>query len=171
MAAWVLDHSYGPGDVASIVGLAVALIGFIVTILGVTKARSAAMQAARAALASQRRIRFVATVVDLTALVSELEMVKRQHRLGEWRQCLGTYAELRRKLIQVRAANPFLSSRDQAAVQALVRTLRQVEGIVERAVESATQLPPSQMNALLTRQIDGMVAMLARIAQQRQGAR
>ena len=97
-------------------------------------------------------------------------MVKRQHRLGEWRQCLGSYAELRRKLINMRAASPSLSERDRSAVQGLVRTLYDMERVVEEAVEKAEPILPSRLNRLLSSQIDDIVEVLARVSQQEQGA-
>lgn len=169
MVEWVTGHAYGPGDAASIVGLLVALVGFGVTIWKVRRAQSSADQAAAAARTTADRLRFVETVVDLSALVSDLETLKLRHRLGDWRRCLDGYADLRRKLVQVRAAGHPLDESDTEAVQGLIQLLYSVEKRVKRALEKENTPLPSELNALLSIRIDAMVAILARLSRPREG--
>ena len=75
---WVESNSVG--DVASLVGVCISLIGFAVTLWNVRRSRTAAQRAEEAARKTRRSIRILESVYDFAAAISMLEEIKRLHR-------------------------------------------------------------------------------------------
>jgi hypothetical protein len=80
--AWIAE--YRIGDLASIAGVLIALVGFGLTLRGVRKTKSAAQSAAIAAEVTRNSIRRLDTVVDFSAAITILDEIKRLHRGGQW---------------------------------------------------------------------------------------
>ena len=78
VVAW-LDHTRA-GDLASIAGLVIALVGFAITIWNVLASKKAAQRAEQAALDARRAIGFFDAVTELSAAISVLEEIRRLHR-------------------------------------------------------------------------------------------
>jgi divalent metal cation (Fe/Co/Zn/Cd) transporter len=72
--AWIGQS--GAGDIASILGLLVALIGFAITIWNVRASRAAAIRAEEAANQARRAIRFFDAVAEISTAIAAMEEVK-----------------------------------------------------------------------------------------------
>jgi ABC-type protease/lipase transport system fused ATPase/permease subunit len=104
---WVAD--YHVGDLASISGVLISVIGFILTVYNVRRSRKAAELARDAAQSAKNSIQTFETVVDLSTVIGLLEEIKRSHRNNQWALLPDRYAALRKTLISVRkkVARPF----------------------------------------------------------------
>src|SRR6266849_960441 len=97
---------YHIGDLASIVGVAISVIGFIVTVWNVRRSKSAAERAEAAANEARSLVRGYQTIADFSAAIAIMEEIKRLHRTGQLDMLLDRYAALRKVLIGVRKLSP-----------------------------------------------------------------
>jgi hypothetical protein len=97
---WITENHIG--DLASLAGVIISFIGFVVTVWNVRRSKSAAERAEVAANEARRVIRFYETVSEFSAAIAIMEELKRLHRLGATDVLLDRYAALRKALITVR---------------------------------------------------------------------
>jgi hypothetical protein len=78
------------------------------------------------------------------------------------------YAELRKLLVIVRTTNPSLPDAQQAVLQNAVTNLYDLEKLVEQSSKPST-LKPAKFNAILSRDADDLVAILAELISAKTG--
>src|SRR3954465_4550308 len=97
---WIVDNHIG--DLASIAGVVISVIGFVATLVNVARSRSAAVRAEQAANAARRMIRSYEGVAELSATVTLMDEIKRLHRAQQLGMLPDRYATLRKALIGIR---------------------------------------------------------------------
>ena len=158
------------GDLASIVGVAISIVGFVVTIANVVRSKTAAEQAEAAARDIRQRIATFNTVVDFSGAIAILEEVRRLHRRKEWLLLPDRYSAIRKILIALRSNAYHLSDEHQAAVQAALVNLRDIENQIEKAIEDSAAGPKSaKINFVISRDIDSLLTVLNEIKDQSGG--
>lgn len=138
LVAWLDDTR--AGDLASIAGLFIALVGFAITIWNVRASRAAALRAEQAALDARRAIGFFDAITELSAAVSALEEVRRLHRDRAWPMLPDRYIALMKLLNSVRHSSPSLSAQQDAKIQAAIGYLAELEAVVEHALQRRQRL-------------------------------
>jgi hypothetical protein len=151
------------GDLTGIVGIAISLIGFGLTALGVMRSRRAAERAEEAARAARDSIQLFDTVVDFSAAISILEEIKRAHRHELWVLLPDRYAAIRKLLISLRTSNVDLSNDQKSAIQSVLVNLHDIERAVERGLQNPSNLKAAKFNSLLSDDIDNLVTVLAEL--------
>jgi hypothetical protein len=151
------------GDLASIAGILISIVGFAVTLWGVFRSKRAAQRAEEAARSTRDRIRLLETVVDFSAAITILEEVKRLHRTSQWPLLPERYAALRKLLVMLRTTNPNLTAHQRTVLQNSLTNLYELEAAVERSLGNPTTLKPAKFNAVISRDIDDLVATLAEL--------
>ncbi len=113
------------GDLASLAGVAISIIGFIVTVWNVRRSKSAAERAEAAADAARQAMRSYQTLSDFSAAVAMMEEIRRLHRVEQPNlyQFLERYSAARTALIGVRKLSPALSDGMQTQIQSAIMTL------------------------------------------------
>lgn len=154
---WLTD--YHIGDLASIAGVAISIIGFFVTVLNVRRSKSAAERAENAANEARRMIRDYETLSDFSAAIAIMEEIKRLHRFGQADPLLDRYAALRKVLTEVRKMSPSVNSNMDEIIQSAVTTLAAMEDQVERARALGTMPDFVRLNRALSREIDQLHAV------------
>src|SRR4051794_27728609 len=101
---WIAE--YHVGDLASIAGVFITIVGFFVTLLNVWRSRSAAERAEMAANDARRMIRSYETVAEFSSAITLMEEIKRLHRSRQLEMLPDRYAALRKALIGVRRLAP-----------------------------------------------------------------
>lgn len=160
MLEWIAQNHIG--DLASLAGVAISIVGFIVTVWNVRRSRSAAERAAAAADETRRAMRAYQTLVDFSAAIAIMEEIRRLHRVEQPNlyQLLDRYGALRKALIGVRKLSPTLTGNMQTQIQSAITTLTTIENVVERA-RAEGKLPDFvELNHLLSREIDGLYEVL-----------
>lgn len=123
---------YGPGgNIASAVGVLIAIVGFGLTLRSVWKSKAAAMGAESAVKKIREDIRTIDTVSDLSSAISIMEEIKRLHREKAWPVLLDRYSSLKRLLIAIRGANPDFSDDFKTALQAAIQHINNIDKQVE----------------------------------------
>ena len=162
--------AYKLGDLASIVGVAISIVGFVLTVWGVLKSRKAAERAEAAATAARDSIRIFDTTVDFASAITTLEELRRAHRAGQWPILPDRYAAVRKLLINVRASNPGLSEQQNKVIQQSLANLAVLEQTVERGlVAKSDPANPAKLNQILSQDIDELVAIFAELKMKNTG--
>src|SRR5579859_3267226 len=133
-------------DWASIAGVVISIIGFIVTVWGVWKTRSAADRAEAAAKNAVKSIRMFDAVADFSTAVSVMEEIKRLHRQNASEVILDRYASLKKLLITAREMNANLSDEQKGIITGLVNNLSGMERSVESARSKGKNLDVAKLN-------------------------
>ncbi len=157
---------YHLGDIASVLGLLVALVGFAVTVANVLKAKAAAKQAETAASEMKKALNRFDTVTDFGAAISILEEIRRLHRERAWAVMPDRYSALRKHLISIRGANPDLSREHQIVIQGAIQALVSIEATVERSIAKDNGEPDvARLNRLMSKHVDGLHEVLVDLRQ------
>lgn len=163
-------QKYRVGDIASVIGVVISLIGFAVTIVSVFRSKRAAERAELAAKDARESIRLFEIVVDFTAAISTLEEIKRAHRHQKWELLPDRYAAIRKLLISLRSSSEDLSSGQRSAIQSALVNQRAIETAVERGLSNPSSLKPAKFNSVLSDDVDNLTAVLAELKTTKTGA-
>src|SRR5580698_10532436 len=110
----IIDFCNAWGNVASVAGLLIAVIGFGLTIWGVLSAKSSAEQAKIAALQAKEKILRQGTLTDFSSAIGIMEEIIRMHRRKEWEFVLERHTELEKILVELRNGSIGLTEEQQA---------------------------------------------------------
>lgn len=159
----LLDQ-YHAGDIASVLGLFVSLVGFLVTIYGVWRSKRSAQRAEAAARRATEAIASMHSITDLASVLAALEEVKRLHRTSAWTLLPDRYGSLRGKLVALRTSRPRLSEDQNATLQGAIQHLANLEATVDRAL-AASKTPSNvpRLTSIVSDQIDKLTELLAQL--------
>ena len=154
------------GDIASVVGVFISLVGFAVTIWGVLRSKSAAQRAESAADAARKSILRSDTLMELSASVTMMEEIKRLHRASAWSVLPDRYSILKSHLVSIRTSNPTLKVEHQAALQSAILQFGDMEKRIEKTI-SGKSGPPSvaTLNEIVSAQVNKINEILAVLKQ------
>jgi phosphoglycerate-specific signal transduction histidine kinase len=142
------------GDIASVAGILISLVGFIFTLWNVIRSRRAADRAEQAVNDLKRRMTFFNAAVDTTAAIGIMEEIRRLHRAEEWAILPDRYSALKRHLLTIRASNVALEERHRNVLATAIQTLRLIEDDIERAIANDQRPDVPTLNRLVSRNID-----------------
>lgn len=148
------------GDLASLVGVAISIIGFVVTVWNVRRSKSAAERAEAAANEARQAMRGYQTLSDLSATIAIMEEIRRLHRLRQIDPLLDRYGALRKALIGVRKLAPALTESMEKQLQSAITALIIMEDVVERARAEGNSPDFVELNHLLSAEIDSLHEVL-----------
>jgi hypothetical protein len=155
---WLADNHIG--DIASVGGVAISIVGFIVTVWNVRRSKSAAERAEAAANEARTLMRSYETVADFSAAIAIMEEIKRLHRTGQLDVSLDRYAALRKVLIGVRKLSPSVDQAMGNHIQSAITTLATMENLVEKCRSEGSSPNFVRLNRLLSRDIDALHSVL-----------
>jgi hypothetical protein len=159
------------GNIASLLGLLVSVLGFGFTIWQVLKTKRVAEAAKEAAEEARLQILRSEGLVELASALKAMEEIKGLHRQGAWHLLPERYASLRQSLLKIKGtAAPAISEEHQSVFQGAIQHLTDMESKVERAL--AAQQQPSNvlgMNKVMSLQIDKLVVVLTAMRVGRDG--
>ena len=155
---WLTD--YHVGDLASVAGVAISVVGFVITVWNVRRSKSAAERAEAAANEARLLMRSYQSVADFSAAIAIMEEIKRLHRTGQLDVLLDRYAALRKVLVGVRQLSPSVDETTENQIQNAVTTLATMEDLVEKCRSEGSLPNFVRLNRLLSRNIDTLHAVL-----------
>lgn len=119
-------------DASSILGLVITVVGFVFTLISVTKSKDAAKRAEKASKEAVGLIKIFDTVADVSSAVAIMDEIKRLHRHNAWSIILDRYSALRKIFVEIKEnGNDFLPSEKET----LERSILIVDSL-ERKVEA-----------------------------------
>jgi len=155
------------GDSASVIGLGVSVLGFVLTIVAVLKSRSAATSAADAANRTKDLLVHSATIADFSAAVVIMQEIKRLHRAKAWPVLPDRYAMLREKLIGIRSSNPQMDESRMITIRKAEEKFADLERRVEKSLSDGTD-PPNigKFNDIVSAELDSLHEVLVSLKQE-----
>jgi uncharacterized protein (UPF0333 family) len=154
------------GDVASVLGLAVSLVGFSVTIVATRRSKRAAIQAKEAAEEARDKIRSFDLVSELTEAIAAMEEIKRLLRSGASGPVPDRCAVLKKLLIGIRSAPDRVTPGQKDILTASIQQFSTLEKKVDQAIERGQPISGiSRMNQTVSGQIDTLTELLETIRQ------
>ena len=158
------------GDLASVIGVIIALVGFGITIRNVGKAKLAADRAEFAANETLERVRYVDTVQNLSRAISIIEEILRLNRTGEWKVLLDRHLIFRGILIEVRGSATNLNDVHKAIIQDGITHSSSISNRIEVALHGnaqPTDIP--RMNRILSKQVENLRDILVEMRMKTDG--
>lgn len=154
------------GNIASLAGVLISIVGFTLTLIGVIKSRSAAESAKSSAAEVRQKLAIKTSLVDLTRVASEVEELKLFHRANVWDALPSRYTSVRRNLLVIKETYANLSRKQKTDIQGVIGQFSSIEQIVEKALASR-QDPPDvpTLNRIAAEQGDKINAILVSIQQ------
>lgn len=139
MGDWLVDllDVNRLGDLASIAGLLVALVGFALTIWTAWRSKTAAEAAAEAACRARHDVLAFQSTMSLAGVVSEIEALKAMNRAGRWAELPDRYSALCATLGSIRSRNPSLTRARDARIQLAITELRRIEHRIDASLVGA----------------------------------
>lgn len=155
------------GDVASVIGLIITVISFVVILRNVRRSKTAAEQAKKAVDQVRDDLLKTDTVAEFSSTLSSMDEIKRLHRQDAWKILPDRYSSLRRSLISIKSSNPNMSEEYKIAIQGAIQIFSSIEKQVEQAL-SQNKTPPdvSKLNSIISRQIDKLQQILVEMKNQ-----
>lgn len=169
---WTIDFwiPKGVGDALEILGTIIAIVGFVKAVRAANKAKSAADSAKIAAERARDSITMFETIVDFSAGIERLEEIKRMHRYPDALPALlDRYQSTRKLLIVIRNSKVLMTDAQKATIQNALTNLVEMERQVEKAAASPGSYKATKNNAILSADIDGLVAVLQQLKSQTTG--
>ena len=158
------------GDLASVIGVIIALVGFRITIRNVGKAKLAADRAESAANETLERVRYVDTVQNLSRAISIIEEILRLNRAGEWKVLLDRHLIFRSILIEVKGSATNLNDDHKAIIQDGITHSSSISNRIEVALDGnaqPTDIP--RMNKILSKQVEKLRDILVEMRMETEG--
>lgn len=146
------------GSWASIIALVVSLIGFVIIIYNVRKARNLTLQVRKDLLHTD-------TVLQFSSAISLMEEIKVLQRNAAWEVLPDKYSSLRKTLISIKQSNPDMSNEHSRRVQSTVTSLSNIEDEIEKCIfrkTSPDDVP--RLNRTISTQINRLQPILIEIS-------
>lgn len=163
---YIVDNNLG--DVASIAGVLLSLIGFAATLYAVFKSQSASKQARDAAEATREALTRFETVAKISATITSMSEIKRLHRVAAWPILPDRYASVRQELVLIRSANPEMDANQRTALQGAIQQFSELEQTIETYLSYSNRATPraSKLNNIVSLQIDKLNEILDSLRQE-----
>lgn len=128
------------GNLASVAGLVVSLVGFAIAIWQIRRSRNAADAAREAAVEARAAIGRNLTIEDIARASESIQSLKDLHQSESWERALDRYPVVRRMLIGIRERHPRLMNAQDTALQNAIGQLGIMEARLKAAIRD--QRPP-----------------------------
>jgi hypothetical protein len=160
--AWTLSFI---ADVSSLVGLAITIVGFIVTVYNVRKSKAAAERAEEAARNARSNLLRVDSIAGISGVITGLEDIQRFNRLGSWHGTPERYALQRRTLVSIRSGNMALTDAQRSTLQSVIQQLLLLETQIEGhlAAPAAQSLDVPKVNGVISKHVDNLTQLLSEL--------
>lgn len=150
------------GNIASILSLVIAVVGFGATIYQTTQSRKAAEQA-------RDRVLDLNALVGVDSAIRVLGDIRRLHRLEAWEALPDRYTSLMMDLRAIRTRTPTLSLEHRTRIQEVIAQIAVIERQVERIVNGKIEAEVASLNITVTRQINRLADLLVELQSRMQG--
>lgn len=152
------------GDLSSLAGLAVSIIGFAITIYTAYRSKSAAQAAETAARETRARLAAFDSMVAISTAIAGLDEVRRLHRQSAWAILPDRYSALRKALISIRNAAGDLSEAHAASLQAAIQQLANLEQQMDQVIANPSKAPDFvKLNQVVSKHADRLTEVLEAI--------
>jgi lipoate-protein ligase B len=165
-----IDHivTNGGGDWASVFGVILSLVGFVITIIAVVRSKSASDQAKAAVMNVRNDIFRIDTVSDCGSALMQLEQIKTFQQRQDWDLLPDKYSSLRKSLISLKNSESLSKDEHQTVLQSTITLVANIEEKIIKALahKKTDDLDFSKLNPLLSDHADKIQAILIKVKTQ-----
>lgn len=147
---------YRLGDIASLLGLLITILGFALALWRIWK-----LQDASDAVRDQLLV--MNAFQGLSAAIKTLEDIRRLHRLKAWSVLPDRYTLLRKELITIIGRTPSLADEQRTSIQVAIQQLLIMERQVERTIAGAAEPEVNRMNDVISKQLDRLAVLVVEL--------
>jgi len=145
------------GDISSILGILIAIIGFWITIISVRRAKKISQQV-------REDIAKVNTIEEFSAALMTMNEIKTLNREGNYSILPDKCSALRKSLISIKKTTPNLSGSHEDSLQNAILHFSDLEKKVERHLANKdTTIDVPRINQLISKQVDNLNEILIEI--------
>ena len=131
------------GNVASVLGLVITILGVIISYLAFRRAGKARDAAAAAEIASKETRAAMTrslTTVDLERAIALVQRLKELHRANQWVTSLEHYQPLRVMLSEIRSRHPALTPELQRMLETAILDVTEMENTLVAALRESVAI-------------------------------
>lgn len=155
---------YRIGDLSSIFGLFISLVGFAFTIWGIMRTKKAAEAAKESALQVQNDLRKLDIIMEFSAAITMMDEIKRHHRGENWHILPDRYSAMRKKLITIKSTYNDLTENQKKVLQSAINQFKSMETTVEKALGKKTSPNNrAKFNEIISNESDKLNEVLSEI--------
>jgi cell division protein FtsX len=149
------------GDIASVIGILISLIGFFITIWNVIKSRKAAQKAEEIVQKVREDISKIETIEEFSKAIATIDEIKRLNRDGAWPILPERYSALRKSLISIKISNPNMPENDKVILSNALRHTSNMEDQIEKfIIDKSLSVDISKFNKIISQQGDRLTEIL-----------
>lgn len=161
------------GDVASVLGLVVSVVGFWFGLVSLRESREAALNAKDAAIRAEEAARATRdsifksdTIANCSQAIGILDEIKILQRKGDWTTLPDRYSAVRRILVTLKSVSGQLSGSEVEIVQGALAQLIEIEKKIEVSLASGKKpLTHARLNEVVSAQTDKLHEILIAMKQ------
>lgn len=158
------------GNVSSIGGVLVSLIGFGLTIRNVLQSKKAAVEAKQAAENARSEIHRTDAIIVLAEAATAMEEIKRLQRQKAWAILPDRYSALRNALTAIRTSQTQLTEQQKSSLLGAIEQFRSIENRIDRSlVDDQINANMPALNKIVSQQIDKITEILTCLRMQKHG--
>jgi hypothetical protein len=152
------------GDIASVIGIIISLIGFFITIWNVIQSRKAAQKAEEIAHKVREDISKIETIEEFSKAIATIDEIKRLNRDEAWSILPERYSALRKSLISIKNSNPNMPYNDKVILSNALRHTSNIEDQIEQfIVNKLLPIDIPKFNKIISQQGDRLTEILVSI--------
>lgn len=134
------------GLVVGAIGLAVSAAAFVVAVWQIRKTQTAAESAAQSASEAREAVQHAASLIDLSEIIVEIDLLREIHRSKNWKRALDKYSSLERSLTRAR---PNLPDETRGKLNTAIVRLQRIEKMVSELDDRDEPIPVALANSEL----------------------
>lgn len=152
------------GDLASLFGLVITLIGFAVTIWKVLKIKKTSEKAQEIVEKIREDVIQINFVSELTKAISEMDEIKRLHRENAWVVLPDRYSSLMKTLISVENSKNDFNSDEKVIFRRAILMVRDLEQKIEKHLDGTKEISEiSSLNRSISNELDSLQKVLVKL--------
>lgn len=147
-------------DRSAILGIAITVVGFWFTLIGLARTKGASIAAREAVERSTKLLLTSNSIAKLSTIVEALEHQRELHRLQAWGGALSQYPRIRSWLVELQHDLRDMTDQQREQVLSAITDCQQFESELEAALGTRGQTPDqptiSNWNRILASHIDNL---------------
>ncbi len=152
---YIVKHNVG--DIASILGVLIAITGFLATIYNVIRSKNAALKAEAASRRVRESFFKYDAISECSEVISQIGEIKRLQRGKLWAILPDRYSSVNRLLFSLHSFDSELKKNHKIDLQSAIQQFANLEEMVDRYITKNKSLPPDmivQINKIVNQQLD-----------------
>ncbi len=162
LGKYLAEHYWG--DLASVAGILIVLLGFLITIWNVVRTKRAVEAANKAVAMIKDQLSTIDTLKELTDVIGAMDEIQRLHREKVWRILPDRYLSVTRSLIDIKTSHSSMTLDQQRTLQGAIQEFVTLKGSMESAIADGEEnLDVPRVNAVVTRRANDVTKILVQI--------